>query len=647
VLIPFHPGQAIYTPPAPDPESSILPDPPVSTLHTAKSPSSPSELTPPEPAPSPKRVSKPSEKLRALRDSTLDTNKRAATIANISAYLSELEAGDPEAETHLANAFDILAAMENGADGDIPSPGDSLSMKEALAGDDADRWMDSMKEELQSIKDYGVYHLVPRLALLKGWKVLRGKFVYRRKLDANGNMSHYKSCYVFGGHRQVPGHDYDQTTTPTARMEAFCTILSFAATNDYDTQQFDVKTAFLNGILDEDEVQYMEQPKGFEEPGKEDWIWELCKGLYGMKQAGRIWNKTINQAMLDWGFKRLPCKWCIYYRKTETGIVLVAIHVDDFLSVASSHEANDEFKGQLKSRFSISEGEVDLCLGICIEHNREAHTVSLSQRTLINQTISKFNQADAYPATTPMADGAAAVLVHPDSSVPLSQEEKSELSLLPYRSLVSSLMYIAISTWPDIAFAVSKLSQFLDCYRRVHWQAAIRVLQYLKGTRNLCLLLGGPSFNLVSFSDSSWAEEESRHSHMGYCFSVGSGVVSWSSRRQATVAGSSTEVEYIAVSEASREAVWLRSLLRKLELLPDGPTTLFCDNNGAIALSFDQAFHARVKHVDVRYHFICEQVEAKQITVRCVPSAENVSDIFTKPLARPLFEKHRAHLSLV
>jgi hypothetical protein len=134
---------------------------------------------------------------------------------------------------------------------------------------------------------------------------------------------------------------------------------------------------------------------------------------------------------------------------------------------------------------------------------------------------------------------------------------------------------------------------------------------------------------------------------MGYCFSVSSGVVSWSSRRQATVAGSSTEAEYIAVSEASCEAVWLCSLLHKLELLPDGPTTLFCDNNGAIALSFDQAFHAHVKHVDVRYHFIREQVEAKQITVRRVPSAENVSDIFTKPLTRPLFEKHRAHLGLV
>jgi hypothetical protein len=127
-------------------------------------------------------------------------------------------------------------------------------------------------------------------------------------MDVNRSISHYKGQYVFGGHHQVPGCDYNRTTALTAHMEAFCTVLSFAATNDYDAQQFDVKTAFLNGVLDEDEVQYMEQPQGFEEPGKEDWVWELVKGLYHMKQAGCIWNKTVNQAIADWGFKRLPCE---------------------------------------------------------------------------------------------------------------------------------------------------------------------------------------------------------------------------------------------------------------------------------------------------------------------------------------------------
>jgi hypothetical protein len=364
-----------------------------------------------------------------------DAEKRTAALANICTYITQLEGGNVDAEMRLAGALDAMAALQELEDDDPPSPGDPLTMREALSGVDRDNWMVSMQEELESIKKHQVYCLVPHSAVPPDRKVLKGKFAYQRKFGADGGVSRYKSRYVFGGHRQVPGRDYDRTTAPTARLEAFRTILSFAATNDYNAQQFDVKTAFLNGVLPEDERQYMEQPKGFEEPGKEDWVWELWKGLYGMKQAGRIWNKTLNQAMLDMGFKRLPCEWCIYYRRTEAGIVVVAIHVDDFLSVASSRAANDKFKEELKSRFDISEDDVDLCLGIRIERDRSARTVSLSQHALIDQTVARFGQSDAYPVPTPMVEGATAILKHPDSKESLSQEEVEDLAKLPYRSL--------------------------------------------------------------------------------------------------------------------------------------------------------------------------------------------------------------------
>jgi hypothetical protein len=465
---------------------------------------------------------------------------------------------------------------------------------------------------------------------------------------------------VFGGNRQVPGCDYDRTSAPTARTEAFRLLLSYAATHDWETQQFDVKTAYLNGVLGPKDVQYMEQPKGFEEPGKETYVWMLKKGLYGMKQAGRIWNKTMNRDMVSWGFKRVPCEWCDYWRRTEAGTIMVGVHVDDFVAVGSSKGTIDKFRDDLKGSFEISEGPLDLCLGIKLDRDRDSKTIALSQPVLIQHVITSFGQAEAYPAPTPMADGALAFLKRPDPKEVLSNDETTRLSSLPYRSLIGSLMYIAIGSRPDISFAVSKLSQFLDCYRSHHWEAALRVVRYLKLTRNLRLVLGGPSFLLTGFSDSSWAEEENRKSHMGYCFTVGSGVISWSSKRQATVAGSSTEAEYIAASEASREALWLRSLLHELNLTPSSPTSvhsggsfdegatpIFCNNTGAITLAFDQAFHTRVKHIDVRYHFIREQVEALKVTMKRVSSAENVADIFTKPLARPSFEKHRARLGLV
>jgi hypothetical protein len=629
------------------PDSTVQTDS-LDTLSPSSSGPSPSQ------PPLPKRVSKPSAKKRAAID------KQSALLTNISTFLSKLDAGNADAANDLAYAFDDLSKLPDVAyDDSVPGPGDPKTYKEAMDSPDAEHWVSSMQEELASLKKYDVYELVPRSAVPADRKVLKGQWVYRRKIDSNGNTTRYKSRYVFGGNRQVPGWDYDRTSAPTARAEAFRTLLSYAATNDWDTQQFDVKTAYLNGVLEPEDVQYMEQPKGFVEPGKETFVWMLKRSLYGMKQAGRIWNKTMNKEMLSWDFKRVPCEWCIYYRKTEAGIVFVGVHVDDFVSIGSTRDANDAFKTNLKGSFEISEGPLDLCLGIKLERDRESRTIALSQPTLIQHVIATFGQTEAHPALTPMADGALAVLRRPDPNEELSGEERVRLSSLPYRSLIGLLMYVAIGSRPDISFAISKLSQFLDCYRSHHWEAALRVVRYLKGTKNLRLILGGPSFYLQGFSDSSWAEEENRKSHMGYCFTVGSGVISWCSRRQATVAGSSTEAEYIAASEASREAVWLRSLLRELDLTPSSPTTIlsggdfkdgatqiFCDNNGAITLAFDQAFHARVKHIDVRYHFIREQVEANRVTMKRVCSADNVADIFTKPLAKPLFEKHRTRLGL-
>jgi hypothetical protein len=156
----------------------------------------------------------------------------------------------------------------------------------------------------------------------------------------------------------------------------------------------------------------MEQPKSFMEPGEETFVWMLKHSLYGMKQAGWIWNKTMNKEMVSWDFKRIPCKWCIYYHKTETGIVFVGVHVDNFVSIGSTREANDAFKANLKGSFEISEGPLDLCLGIRLKRDRKARTIALSQPTLIQHVITTFGQAEAHPTLTLMANGTLAVLKH-------------------------------------------------------------------------------------------------------------------------------------------------------------------------------------------------------------------------------------------
>jgi hypothetical protein len=526
-------------------------------------------------------------------------------------------------------------------------PSDPVTLRDALSSPDTSNWRAGIEEELKGLLDMGVYKLVPRSAVPTGRKVLRGKWVFRLKRDENGNPVRYKARLVVKGFEQVFGQDYVETTSPTARMESLRLILHLAAVNGWEVQQVDVKTAYLYGLLPADKVVYMEQPVGFAEPGKEDWVWELQRGLYGMKQSGRIWNKTMNKALLSWGFKRLAADPCVYYRHTKSGTIVTAIHVDDFLIAGSSPETCASFKSQLKTLWSISDlGDATFCVGIAISRDRDARTISISQTALIDRIVSTFGQSDMHPISTPMDH--TVQLRRPPPDVSPSDTEATTLADLPYRSLVGSLMYVAVGTRPDISYAVSKLTQFLDCYRHSHWAAALRVVRYLKGTRNLCLVLGGdPDISLIGFSDSSYADcVDTRRSCMGYCFSLGGAIFSWSSRKQKTVACSTTDAEYIAVSESCRESIWLRLFLRELGLSTSDPTTLLCDNNGAMALSNDPTHHSRSKHIDVRYHYIRERIDKGSIDVACIPSSDNLADTFTKALPRPAFECFRSFLGL-
>ena len=196
-------------------------------------------------------------------------------------------------------------------------------------------------DELKSLKDMGVYKLVHQSELPHSTKIRKGLTILTNKIDANRHLARWKVWFVFKGYEQCWGVDYTSTTSPTACMESWRTLLHIAATLDWDAQQIDIKTAFLYRLLPDEEPKYMEQPKGFEEHGKETWVWQLKQGLYGMKQSGRIWNKTVNEAMVSWGFVRLSCESCIYYRKAESGIIIAAVHVNYFLSVADSPTENE------------------------------------------------------------------------------------------------------------------------------------------------------------------------------------------------------------------------------------------------------------------------------------------------------------------
>ena len=574
----------------------------------------------------------------------------------LSAFISSVRNGEegPESSALFDSLDDVLEVMAALGE-ELPNIEDPTSFHAAMNTEYREQWKDACESELKGIADMEVYKLVLRLEIPEGCKILKGKWVLTVKRDKLGKPTRFKARYVLCGYEQIVGRDYNRTTSPTARMESFRLLLHIAVSLDWDMQQFDVKQAFLHGVLEPDEVQFMSQPEGFEVEGKEDWVWHVEKGLYGMHQAGRIWNKTMHDRMISWGFRRLDCEYCVYARDDDSGSVLTAVHVDDFVLIASSKAANDVFKQQMKSEWTIAEGDADFCLGIEIKRDRPNKFVYVSQKAMIDRIINTFGQNDTYPATTPMVDNANSFLKrsHPDEC--LSEEEKKDLTKLPYCSLIGQLLYPSLGSRPDIAYAVRKLSEFLDCFRCSHWEAAIRVVHYLKGTRDLRLRLGGGGMTLKGFTDSSWGDcQDGWRSSMGYCYTMGSGIILWSARKQKVVATSSTEAEYIAASESCKEAIWLCTMLSLMPspisqpsaASPVNATPLYCDNNRAVCLSLDPQFHSRTKHFDIRYHYIRQCIENGEISIQRVCTNDNIADIFTKPLAITPFTHFRRLLGL-
>jgi len=275
-------------------------------------------------------------------------------------------------------------------------------------------------------------------------------------------------------------------------------------------------------------------------------------------------------------------------------------------------------------------GACSYYLGIHITRDRAARTIRLSQESYIQKILEKYGMADSTPVSTPMETG-----LH---LTPETEREAPEARRKAYSGAVGSLMYPMIETRPDIAFVMSTLARFLSNSSSDHWAALKRVFCYLNGTRDLGIVYGRG--NLYGYTDSDWAGDVStRKSTTGYVYLLGSAAVSWSSKRQPTVALSSCEAEYMAATQAAKEAIWLRRFLTELGYTrPDiDSVTINCDNQGAITLTKNPEFHARTKHIDIQWHYVREQVEKGAVTLRFIGTAEMVADGLTKPLGRVKF----------
>jgi hypothetical protein len=305
--------------------------------------------------------------------------------------------------------------------------------------------------------------------------------------------------------------------------------------------------------------------------------------------------------------------------------------VDDLMLVCNELNEIDQMKAKLSKKWEMSDmGELHHILGIGVRRDRAKRLIYLEQSRYISDILARFNMSDCKPVTTPCDSS----IVLSKSMSPVTVEEQEAMRDVPYSSGVGSLMYAMTATRPDIAFAVSVLSAFMANPGERHWIALKRVLRYLQGTRDYCLVLGGSQVELSAWCDADWAnDKDTRRSMTGYIFKLGDGVISWQSKRQATVALSSTEAEYMSVSHAAREAAFLNQLLSESGY-KQYSITLHCDNQSCIALSTNPAYHQRSKHIDIQHHFVREKVESGNITLTYVPGEQMIADILTKPLPR-------------
>lgn len=385
----------------------------------------------------------------------------------------------------------------------------------------------------------------------------------------------------------------------------------------------DVKTAFLNGELEE-EI-YMDQPEGFVIHGQENKVCKLDKSLYGLKQAPKQWHEKFDNLMIENEFKVNESDKCIYSKYENNTCTIICLYVDDLLIFGSNLNAIKDVKSLLCHNFDMKDlGEADVILGIKI--TRTDNGISLNQSHYVEKILRKYNYFDCKPASTPC-----------DPSVKLFKNTGDSVRQTEYASIIGSLRYATDCTRPDIGYAVGLLCKFTSRPSMEHWQAIERVMRYLKKTMTLGLHYQRYPAVLEGYSDADWNTlSDDSKATSGYIFSIAGGAVSWKSKKQTILAQSTMESEMIALAAASEEASWLRCLLSEIPLWerPLPAVLIHCDSTAAIAKIENRYYNGKRRQIRRKHSTIREYLSNGTVRVDFVRTNENLADPLTKGLNR-------------
>jgi len=480
------------------------------------------------------------------------------------------------------------------------------------------KWLDAVTVELNAHRKNGTWQIVPKP---EKCKEISSKWVFRIKDDGT-----HKARLVARGFTQVAGVDYDEIFAPVVRMDSVRLLFAIAAQQDLKYAQFDITTAFLYGSISEE--LYMAPPPGLD-LGPEKTL-RLHRSLYGLKQAPRCWNSRFTNLLKKFQLAQSVSDPCVFISDNDDTLYL-AVYVDDGLIFASRQETIDSLIGYMRKEFEVRLIKSNCFIGIEIARDPDSSTIFLHQASYIRRIIERFNLKNCKTAATPI-----------ELNHPLNRPEVLQTKILedvPYPEIIGSLLYCCMGTRPDISYALSVLSKYSSSPRNAHWEAAKRVVRYLKETINHGLIFSkADNPKLTCFTDADWAGDQSnRRSTSGMVTMINRGPISYHAKQQSVVALSTCEAEYIAGCTAVQELVWLRRFLKELKVPYGQNTVLKCDNQSAVKLIKNPEFHKRSKHIEIRFHYIREQFSKKEFNVEYVQTENQLADIFTKALTA---EKH-------
>ena len=512
----------------------------------------------------------------------------------------------------------------NAAEADSSLPPTPNNWTEAFAGSHAKEWTAAKKKEETGLDTHGTWEMKPEY---KG-RTVKSRWAFRVSREQDGSLK-FRARLVAKGFSERKGIDYFETFAPTVSLKALLILLHLAASKDWEIRSIDVGNAYLEADLDT-EI-YMELPP---EPGQPRRVVRLLKSIYGLKQAGDLWNKKLDGILRSLGFVRCESDACVYVRIRGTTRTYIALYVDDLLTMSNNRQDLLDFETELAQHVQrlTLKGDAQGYVGLEFKRDREARTITLTQEQYIKDLVHSEGLDFANTKPTPAA-----------TTIDLNKSTRDTMN--PMRTLVGKIRYAVDHVHPEGLFIASQLSSAVANPGEDHWKVATHTVKYLKGAAGVGLTLGGPSsIEPEIYVDASYIEDGDARSQLGYCMRLNkvAGMVHSRSIRDSSTSLSAAEAELRALKEATQEALWLRYYLRELGFPPAGPMPVHEDNAAVINLIATLKSCPRTRHLNKTRHFIIQQVQKGRIAVKKIAGEFNIADILTKVLEKTRFLMLRA-----